>query len=177
MLSDLKPTTETLISSISKTIWKQFGATIDMFENAIVMCPDEFWGKPQFWYKSFHASFWLDYYLTVKPDGFSPPAPFTTSEFVADGKLPERKYTKEEVLTYIQASRKKLHDIMKNMTEEIALGRWINPERDFSYFEMLLYNMRHLQHHTAQLNLLLRQGINNAPSWVPQTDLSLENKD
>jgi len=173
MLSELKPSTETILSSFSETIWKQFGATIDMFENAVVMCPEEFWSKPQFWYKSFHAAFWLDYYLTVKPDGFSPPAPFTTSEFDKAGKMPERKYTKDEVITYIHASKDKLHKVMQKMTEEIALGRWINPDRDFSFFEMLLYNMRHLQHHTAQLSLLLRQGINNAPPWVSQTEMSL----
>ena len=32
--------------------------------------------------------------------------------------------------------------------------------------EVLLYNMRHVQHHVAQLNLLLRQSINDAPNWV-----------
>ena len=29
--------------------------------------------------------------------------------------------------------------------------------------------MRHIQHHTAQLNLLLRQEIDDAPGWVSQT--------
>jgi uncharacterized damage-inducible protein DinB len=32
--------------------------------------------------------------------------------------------------------------------------------------ELLLYDLRHLQHHTAQLNLLLRQRTNSAPRWV-----------
>ena len=32
--------------------------------------------------------------------------------------------------------------------------------------ESLLYNMRHVQHHAAQLNLLLRQSTNSAPDWV-----------
>ena len=174
MLSEVKQPTDTLLSSFNESIWKQFGATIDMFENAIVMCPEEFWGKPQFWYKAFHASFWLDYYLTTNPDGFTPSSPFTTSEFDKSGKLPERKYTKDEVLTYVRASKKKLHAVMKNMNEEVALGRWINPDRDFSFFEMLLYNMRHLQHHTAQLNLLLRQGITDAPGWIAQTEGSIQ---
>ena len=26
-----------------KIIWRQFGATIDMFENALRACPDELW--------------------------------------------------------------------------------------------------------------------------------------
>jgi hypothetical protein len=32
--------------------------------------------------------------------------------------------------------------------------------------ELFLYNLRHLQHHTAQLNLLLRQRTDSAPRWV-----------
>src|SRR5690349_3626470 len=165
MISDIKPTTDKMLASFSESIWKHFGAAIDMFENAIRMCPEEQWDKPQFWYKAFHAAFWLDYYMTINPDGFTPMPPFTTSEFDPAGKMPERKYTKDEILSYVHASRKKLHDIMKNMNEETALKRWINPDRNVTYFEMLLHNMRHLQHHTAQLNLGLRQSINNAPAW------------
>src|SRR5687767_7015822 len=37
--------------------------------------------------------------------------------------------------------------------------------------EALLYNMRHVQHHAAQLNLLLRQATNSAPDWVARTAL------
>ena len=38
--------------------------------------------------------------------------------------------------------------------------------RAMSNGELLLYNMRHVQHHAAQLNLLLRQTTNSAPRWV-----------
>lgn len=34
--------------------------------------------------------------------------------------------------------------------------------------ELLLYNMRHVQHHTGQLNLILRQKTGSAPRWVAQ---------
>lgn len=32
--------------------------------------------------------------------------------------------------------------------------------------ELLLYNMRHVQHHAAQLNMLLRERTNSAPNWL-----------
>ncbi len=32
--------------------------------------------------------------------------------------------------------------------------------------EMILYNIRHVQHHAAQLNLLLRQKTGSATPWV-----------
>jgi len=38
--------------------------------------------------------------------------------------------------------------------------------RAMSNGELLLYNMRHVQHHAAQLNMLLRQKTDSAPKWV-----------
>ena len=40
--------------------------------------------------------------------------------------------------------------------------------KNYSLLEILLYNLRHIQHHAAQLNLLLRQNTNDAPNWVSQ---------
>jgi hypothetical protein len=37
---------------------------------------------------------------------------------------------------------------------------------DGTLLELHLYNLRHVQHHAAQLNLLLRQTIGSAPRWV-----------
>jgi len=49
-------------------IWSQFGAAIDMLENAMVACPDELWSDStqhlKFWYVVYHALFWLDLYLS-----------------------------------------------------------------------------------------------------------------
>jgi uncharacterized damage-inducible protein DinB len=58
------------------------------------------------------------------------------------------------------------------MAAEIAKSNWTNESKTMSYnvIEILLYNMRHVQHHAAQLNLLLRQVINDAPGWVYQAE-------
>src|ERR1043166_8843442 len=88
--------------NIRDILWKQFGAAIDMLENAITMCPDRLWdNEGRFWYNAYHCLFYLDYYLTLEPENFSPPAPFTLSEFDASGALPERTYSKEELLSYL----------------------------------------------------------------------------
>ncbi len=151
----------------NETIWRQFGASIDMLENAIELCPPEFWDtEKKFWYITYHCLFWLDYYLTLDPINFEPPAPYTLSEFDPSGAMPDRTYTKEELIAYLQYSRKKCYDLLSTMTEETANSRWINDYKNYSVLEILLYNMRHVQHHTAQLNLLLRQEINDAPKWV-----------
>ena len=92
--------------------------------------------------------------------------------------LPERVYKKDELLAYLQHGRDKYHSVIAGLDEENITDRWINDRKNYCIVEILLYNMRHVQHHTGQLNLLLRQGINDAPKWVSQakTDLHSVNK-
>ena len=156
-------------TSISDAIWNQLGACIDMLENAINMCPDEHWNTPlNFWFTSYHCIFWTDYYLTTEPNKFEPPTPFTLSEFDPTGKKPDRTYTKPELISYLGYCRQKASKLISGLTTEKLNERWINDYKNFSVLEILMYNNRHVQHHSAQLNLLLRQTINNAPAWVSQ---------
>ena len=77
--------------SLKTILWKQFGAAVDMFENAVAACPDTLWNDSSlFWYNAYHTIFFPDYYLTEDPDNFFPPEPYTLSEFDPDGSPPER---------------------------------------------------------------------------------------
>lgn len=157
--------------ALKEILWKQFGASIDMIENAINACPQELWtSKDKFWYIAYHTLFFLDYYVSNDPENFKPPAPFTLSEFDPNGTLPERVYNKEEILTYLEYGRKKCYELIKSLTEEKLVKKFIKQFKNYSMFEMIIYNMRHVQHHAAQLNLLLRQNTNSAPGWVSQTE-------
>jgi len=160
------------------TIWQQFGAAIDMLDNAIRACPDELWGDPSkkpewvkknvvgFWYVAYHTLFFLDCYLSESLARFSPPAPFNLDELDPAGLLPGRPFSKTELLGYLDHCRKKCWTTIEAMTEEKARQRCGFAWLDITGAELLLYNMRHVQHHAAQLNLLLRQGTDSAPRWV-----------
>ena len=164
-------------ATMKTIIWKQFGASIDMLENAIRACPGSLWSdrtqRPEFWYVAFHTLFYLDLYLSESDAGFAPPAPFTLDEMDERGLLPERVYTKEELQKYLEHGREKCRGTIASMTEENGNRRcgfeWI----DLSVAEVLLYNMRHVQHHAGQLNLILRQKIDSAPRWVRKTEITL----
>lgn len=157
-------------------VWGQFGAAIDSLERAMVACPERVWSdrslKPEFWYITFHTLFWLDRYLSDPLEGFAPPAPFTLDEFDPAGIIPERPYTKAELQTYLDHNRAKCRRMMEGLTEEKARERrkW---SIEGTVAELHLYNMRHVQHHTAQLNLILRQQIDSAPGWVSRTPIKL----
>ncbi len=160
------------------TIWGQFGAAIDMLENAMRACPAEVWSDPHkrpewvardvvgFWYVAFHTLFFLDFYLSDSEAGFSPPPPFTLDELDPAGLLPERPYTKDELLGYLEHGRRKCRAAIESLTAARAGERCGFERPDLTVAELLLYSMRHVQHHTAQLNLLLRQHTDAAPRWV-----------
>ena len=70
-----------MIDKIKESLWRQFGASIDMLENVIVMSPEDFIHEnKQFFYIIFHNLIFLDYYLTIPPKDFIPKLPFTIKE-------------------------------------------------------------------------------------------------
>lgn len=105
-------------------LWRQFGAAIDMLENAVVACPDAVWRdrsrEPEFWYLVYHTLFFLDYYLSDRFDDFRPPPPFTLSELDPAGVMPERVYTREEMREYLGHGRRKCRAVLEALTEEEA---------------------------------------------------------
>src|SRR6266498_5732222 len=164
------------------SIWQQFGAAIATLENALRACPDALWrdrlwsdrsARPEFsefWYIVYHALFWLDLYLSGSVEGFAPPAPFTLDELDPAGLLPDRPYTKNELQTYLDHCRKKCHATIDALTDEQARQRCGFAWGEVSFAELLLYNMRHVQEHAAELNMILGQKIGSAPGWVTQAN-------
>lgn len=161
-------------AALKTGIWRQFGAAIDMLEGAITLCPEELWTLAlwkdsddarygQFWFIAYHTLFWLDLYLTGYNEGFAPPPPFVR------GTLPENPHPKAAVRAYLNQLRSKCQTTLEGLTDEQAYRvckfDWI----EATYLEMQLYNMRHVQEHTAQLNLTLGQhGIQIIDDWVAQ---------
>ena len=151
-------------------VWRQLGGAVDMLENAVRACPDELWGdrgrQPEFWYVAYHTLFFLDLYLSGSQEGFAPPPPFTLDELDPAGVMPERVYTKAELLDYLRHCRAKCRETIGALTPERARALCVFGWLEMEFGELLLSNARHVQHHTAQLNLLLRQAGAEPPRWV-----------
>jgi hypothetical protein len=160
-----------------EVIWHQFGAAITTLENALRACPDELWREhlwqeqdnadfAAYWYIAFHTLFWLDFYNSETYASFAPPAPFTMSEADIDGVLPERVYTKAELLTYLEYGRAKCRARIASAPDLLAMQQVRSDWDDMTIAGLFMYNMRHVQEHAAQLSLFLGQKIGNAPGWV-----------
>jgi hypothetical protein len=161
-------------NKLKEYVFAQFGASIDMLENAIDFCPSEMWNKNKgfsdFWYIAYHAIFIIDFYLTDSPEKFTPFKNFGITELDPEGILPDKTFTKEELKDYIKHCREKCKTTIKNLNEDSLNIDYEFGTLKLNFFELILYNMRHAQHHTAQLNLILRQQVDSAPKWVRRTD-------
>lgn len=160
-------------TALKNLVWQQFGAAIDMFSDAINLCPDRLWTVQlwddeedvrygQFWYLAYHTLSWLDLFLTGSQKGFTPPPPFIR------GKLPESPYTKADILTYLSQCRQKCKETLEALTDEkasqVCIFEWMQP----TFLELQLYSMRHVQEHAAQLNMVLGQHGVTGQDWVAQ---------
>lgn len=161
-------------------LWRQFGAAIDMFGDALRDCPDELWEKhlwadqpdqwvaqgfSAFWYLGYHTLFWLDLYLTGAEEGFVPPEPFDLVEMEADEVLP-RTYTRAELLGYLDHCRRKCQATIGALTPDQADRVCRFGWGEVTFAELQLYNLRHVQEHGAQLHLFLGQQAGIAAGWV-----------
>lgn len=152
-------------------LWRQFAVTIDSFGEALRNCPDELWEKrlwedepdqwvaagfSAYWYLCYHTLFWLDLYLTGAEEGFTPPKPFDLVEMEANEVLP-RTYSREEMLGYLKSCRQKTQDTITTLSVERANRVCRFPWGELPFAELLLYTMRHVQEHAAQLHMFLGQ--------------------
>jgi len=160
-------------TALKTSIWQQFGAAIDTLDDTISACPDELWSATlwkdsedarygQVWFVAYHTLFWLDLFLTGSSEGFLPPSPFIR------GALPEKPYTKDDVLAYLRQCRQKCKAAIEALTDEkayrVCTFEWMEP----TFLELQLYSMRHVQEHAAQLGLFLGQNGVSGPDWIPK---------
>jgi hypothetical protein len=153
-------------------------AAINMLESAIRTCPDALWHEcmwdvgtdqpelSQVWYVSSHVTFFLDLYLTGELEGFAPPAPFTLDELDPAGVIPAHRYTRDEILIYVNYIRAKcdrmLLDLSDAQAQRMCKFGWL----ELNYAELQLDNLRHVQEHTAQINMFLGQRLSQPAKWI-----------
>jgi hypothetical protein len=162
------------IGFFRKIITSQIGASIKMLENSITSCSDELWTEDSlplsFWNQVYHVLFYLDLYLSESETTFVPPPQYKPLEAGPNGPVPQKVYSRKELMEYLEYNRTKANTTISSLTDEKAHQKcgfdWI----EISVAELFLYNIRHVQHHAAQLNRMLRLGMNKAPGWVPKTE-------
>lgn len=163
----------------------QHHAALAMLRQSIERCPDDLWSDDNytnpFWRIAYHALYYAHLYLQPKFEEFSPWEHHQTGlqylddmaappEIEAIAELPHRPpqtgepYTKAEVLEYWN-----LCDTM--IDEWVDALNLLDPESGFSWYKLSklehqIIEIRHTQHHTAQLMDRVRAATDTGIDWV-----------
>lgn len=173
-------TEQRMETTLHTALWQQFAAAIDMFENALLACPETLWQEhlwiepegPEygtFWEITYHTLCSLDLHLTgCSMEAFTPSAPFKKR---SDDIIDQQPYTRDELHTYLVMLRKKCRTTIAELSDEKELQPFTFPwpgGATISFLELQLCGMRHVQEHAAQLSLFLGQHAipNEALDWV-----------
>lgn len=153
----------------------QYSAALTTLKNCIEQCPDEAWNQRVcnhvFSQAAFHALFWTDLYLGPNQDAISDQDFHRKHVELFRGyeqlhkKKPETQYTREFILTYFEHCVGKMREVIRKATEaHLQSGSgfgWIKG----TVAEVHVYNIRHIQHHAAQLSLRLRLDGHAEIAW------------
>ena len=149
-----------------------------MLGNAIAACPDALWHvrlwddaelpeSAAFWYVVYHTLFWLDLYLSGAVEGFVPPAPFTSTSWTRRGCCPSNHIPGTSCRP-ISSTAAEVPGDDRCADGRAGFSPLSLPWGEVSFAGLLLDNMRHVQEHAAQLNLILGQKAGWSPRWVAQ---------
>lgn len=164
-------------------IGRQFAAAIQMLRSALESCPDHLWddrseGSP-FWHLAYHALFYIDLYLSDDEKTFQPRdfhehnaqlLPGDYREYAGIVGTPEKAFRKDQLLDYAGHCLQKCTEAFEKLTEERALERCGFWWYQLNVGEFLLNNLRHAQHHTGQLMLILRRRAGIGLEWLGTKD-------
>jgi hypothetical protein len=160
--------------TLKEILWLQLGASLDMLGNAVSACPKELWERPSdqmgFWYMAYHALWFLDHDLSPAGGEFAPPA-FDIHNYELAIKEPPylHSYSKSDVQEYLQHCRLRAQGAIERLDDPNPRVLRGCERAKANATEVIVGQIRHIQHHSAQLNLLLRQATDSAPGWVRRT--------
>lgn len=165
-----------MLDTYKELIANQFEAALCTLGVCIDRCPDAAWNAPvanlKFCQVAFHTLFYTDFYLGPSAGAFRQqpfhrdhPGFFRDYEELED-RAQVLLYDKPSIKTYLDHCRKKAAEVVGAETVETLAGPSGFERRTFSRAELHVYNIRHIQHHAAQLSLRLRMDSNQDIPWI-----------
>ena len=167
------------LDTLRPVLKSQYHASMAMLREAVELCPDELWQATghvsAFWQVAYHTVFFTHLYLHRDESAFRPWTGHQRDVQRQDGltgpadlesalPLLPNPYSRADVLEYWE-----VWDGMVNGAVDVM--DLTSPECGFSWYrvsklEHQLVNLRHLQHHAAQLADRLRTATDMHVKWV-----------
>lgn len=165
-----------MIDTMKELLVHQYEAALCTLNHCIEQSPNHVWNgnvaRYPFSQVVFHTLFFADVYLDAPGDGFKQqPFHVQHADFFADYEQlqwhePVSTYDKPSIRRYMSHIRQKAARVIQAETAESLSGPCGFERRNFSRAELHIYNIRHIQHHAAQLILRLRLDSDVNVPWV-----------
>lgn len=162
-------------SQIIRQLISQYRASLAMLRQAIELCPEDLWWSPnylnRYWHVAYHALFYTHLYVNASEGEFTPwPKHRPACRLLgsrpgapAEERVIPEPYSKADLLEYHQICCEEVVAQVPKLPLDAGSGfDWL----PFNRFELHLYNIRHLQHHTGQLTGRLRTVSDVGVSWI-----------
>ncbi len=160
------------MSELLTALKSQYHATLKMHKSCIESCPDTLWQDPsyknRFWHISFHTLFYTHLYLHDSENHFEAwenhLEQYEYLKYRSDNYLTDKAiYSKQDLLEYLQLCQARVDSYLTSVNFSEPSGfSWL----PFNKLELHFYNVRHTQHHTAQLGDRLRESADIGVRWI-----------
>jgi len=155
-----------MLDTLEAMLTNQYEAALCTLNTCIERCPDASWNMPVVRYPFsqvvLHTLIYADVYLGRDLASFyEQPFHKANADFFGDyeqlqDREPVETYDRPSIRKYVVHCRGKVREIMASETAASLSGPTGFERREFSRAELHVYNIRHIQHHAAQLTLRLR---------------------
>lgn len=154
----------------------QYLAALKALRATTQQCPAKFWtdattGAP-FWRVTYHTLWYTAFYLNQDPEPTEPPWEDHIHEYQFigpiwwdDNRLPAEgePYTQQQLMSF--------HDQMVRIVQTKLPTIDLDGKSTFywiptTWLEVMIYSIRHIQHHAGALSQRLRSGANVDVAWV-----------
>ena len=174
LLSGMKQSMSSQV--VVSALRSQYRAALETLEQCIDMIDEDAWAAmhPDTAVNQvvFHTLFFADLYLGFGESGFrhqpfhrDNPQLFQDYEEL-DDRVQKNFYSQEGCRAYLEHCRKKVDATLKSEDAAVLSGDCGFPYRKLSRIELHIYNVRHIQHHAAQLGLRNQLDGRDPLRWV-----------
>jgi hypothetical protein len=170
---------QTDMTPVRAALKSQYHAALGMLRQTIEQCPDDLWlsteHKNAYWQVAYHVLYFAHLYLMPDEVAFRPWKGHQSDVQHPDGipgradpnsSLPliPKPYTKSQVLAYWSICDETVDPALDTLDLNSA-------DSGFSWYKMpklehQIVNIRHIQHHTAQLADRLRFATDTGTRWI-----------
>ncbi|WNS45148.1 DinB family protein [Paenibacillus sp. MMS20-IR301] len=146
---------------------RQFEPVVEMLKQQVAECPDEFWNdaSQKYWKHVFHAATSMKFWFRQqKEEAFIIPDFGRDITEALDQECSDYP-TKEEMTAYVEEMMKVARSFVDELTDETLMEPCVL-FAEITKMDVVLMQIRHVQHHVGYCNSILNSNQLEAVKWI-----------